>query len=297
MADLQLRGNNIEVVVSTRFAAILRCDAIVDGAVWPLLRSASVDAKRTATAASAFPLAPFGNRIADNRFIFEGREFRLAPNTTDDPCRLHGDGWLADWEIAGVTERRVDLRLVISANAASPYAYEAHQVVVLDEAGMSLTLSVTNRSGERLPFGLGLHPYFPLTASTTLMAPAGDYWREGAGFLPVERRPPPADLDFSRARPLPQRWLNNGFEDWRGVAEIRWPERALGMRIEADPLFNRYVLFQPDSRFDPAWRGDWFCFEPMSHSPAAHRMTDGGGLAPLAPGEMLEGSIRFTILR
>jgi aldose 1-epimerase len=297
MSDIQLRADGVKVVVSTRFAAILRCDVIIDGTAWPALRAATSDAKQTATAASAFPLVPFGNRMAGNRFVFEGREYRLAPNTPDDPCRLHGDGWLADWEIAEVTERKIDLRLLISATSASPYAYEAHQVVALDEGGVGVTLSVASQSRERLPFGLGFHPYFPLTASTTLMASAGDYWREGAGFLPVERRPPPEDLDFSRARFLPQRWVNNGFENWSGVAEIRWAERGLGMRIEADPLFDRYVLFRPDSHFDATWRGDWFCFEPMSHSPAAHRLTDGGGLAALAPGETLEGSIHLKFLR
>lgn len=297
MPDLRLTASDIEVVVSNRFAAILRCDATADGTVWPLLRPASPDASRTATAAGAFPLVPFGNRIAGNRFVFEEHEFRLAANTVGDPLRLHGDGWLADWQVASATERSVDLTLSVSATLASPYAYEAHQVVALDDRGMSVTLSVANRGDSRLPFGLGLHPYFPLTPATTLLAPAGDYWREGAGYLPVERVAVPKDLDFSRPRRLPQRWINNGFEDWCRIAEIRWPERSLGVRVEADRCFDRYVLFQPDRRFDPAWAGDWFCFEPMSHSPAAHRLADGGGLAPLAPGETLEGGIHFEILR
>ncbi|MDR3372835.1 MAG: aldose 1-epimerase [Ancalomicrobiaceae bacterium] len=295
MPEIRIGAGDLEVTVSTRFAAILACDWLVAGRRLPVLRPAGPEAAVTATAAGCFPLVPFGNRLAGNRFAFEDQEFRLAPNTAD-PCRLHGDGWLADWTVAAVSPRFVDLALSVAASAASPYAYEAHQIVSVEADKIVVALSVTNR-GRRLPFGLGLHGYFPLTAATTLLAPAAGYWLEGPGYLPTERAGLPDELDFCRPKTLPERWINNGFEGWSGSAKIRWPERGFGVGIAADALFGRYQLFRPDARFDPTGAGDWFCFEPMSHSPAAFRLPDLGGLVPLDRDQTLAGSIRFEILR
>ena len=295
MPEIRIGAGDLEVTVSTRFAAILACDWVVAGRRLPVLRPAGPEAAVTATAAGCFPLVPFGNRMAGNRFVFEDKEFRLAPNTADH-CRLHGDGWLADWTVVAASPDSVDLALTVAGSDVSPYAYEAHQIVSIEAGTIVVTLSVTNQ-GERLPFGLGLHGYLPLTAATTLLAPAGDHWLEGPGYLPTERAPLPAELDFSSPRPLPGRWINNGFEDWRGTAEIRWPERGFGVGIAADPLFGRYQLFRPTAAFDPTWTEDWFCFEPMSHSPAAFRLPDLGGLVPLDRDQTLAGSIRFEILR
>ncbi|MDR3497298.1 MAG: aldose 1-epimerase [Ancalomicrobiaceae bacterium] len=294
MPEFRLSSPDLEVRVSTRFAAILACNALIDGSRQPLLRPASPDAAGTATAAGCFPLVPFGNRLAGNQFSFEGRSYRVEPNA-GDPCRLHGDGWLAEWQMAEATPRRVNFRLDVAASDASPYAYEAHQIVAVEAGSLEVALTVTNR-GERLPFGLGLHPYFALTPQTTLLAPAADYWLEGAGYLPTQRSGLPVDLDFSRPRALPDSWINNGFEGWSGDAEIRWPERRFGVRIAADRLFRRFVLFQLNASFDPTWTRDWFCFEPMSHSPAAHRLADLGGLVPLGTNETLAGMVRFEIL-
>jgi aldose 1-epimerase len=151
-----------------------------------------------------------------------------------------------------------------------------------------------NRGATALPFGLGWHPYFPLTASTMLRAPASALWLEGADWLPTERGPIPADLDFTSARELPRRWVNHGFEGWNGACEIAWPDRRARLKLEADGLFERYFLFVSDSKFEVGYKYEYFAFEPMSHSANAHNLPDGGGLRRLAPGASLSGSIRLT---
>ena len=69
------------------------------------------------------------------------------------------------------------------------------------------------------------------------------------------------------------------------------PERRAGLKIYADPIFGHLMLYA-----DP--RKPYFCLEPQSNAPCAfNRMAgrDGAlfGARRLAPGESLEGTIRF----
>lgn len=257
----------------------------------PLLRDGpeGADALRSA----CYPLVPFGNRVRGNRFRFAGEDYRLEPNTDWDPHYVHGEGWLAGWDIVRADARFVELAFRHGGSAGTPYRYEARQTFRIEDGAFAMGLAVTNRGDRALPFGLGWHPYFPLTPETTLEAPARLFWTETEGWLPGERTEIPTDLDFQTHKSLPDRWVNNGFEDWSGRAVIRWPERGTGVVLEADPLFHHAFVFVSDTAFDPTYRRDYFCFEPMSHLADAHNMDSLGGLEVLAPGETLSGSVRL----
>jgi aldose 1-epimerase len=296
MTDIGLHNGTFDVVVSTLAGAIWKCETSIDGVPVPLMRPPVAGGARIATNACCFPLIPFGNRIRGNRFPFAGQDYALEPNTDWDKHYLHGDGWASEWEVDEVTETFLALSLHHRLTSQSPYIYDGRQTVALSDRRMEVTLSVTNRGAVALPFGLGWHPFFPLTEQTTLRASARDYWEEGDGWLPTVRHALPRELDFNTARSLPRHWVNNGFEGWDGHAEIAWPDRGVSLVIDADSLFERYFVFVSDAGFDPTYRGDFFCFEPMSHSADAHHQPDGGGLRVLAPGETLTGSIRFQVV-
>ena len=142
-----------------------------------------------------------------------------------------------------------------------------------------------------MPFGIGHHLFFPLTPRTTLHAPAGAYWSEKEEYLPGERGTIPPELDFSTPRALPQRWINNGFEGWNRRARIVWPERDLGISIDAGEAFTTYFLFRSDTDFEPDFSADYFCFEPMTHLADGHHLPEYGGLVELAPGAALTSPV------
>ena len=229
----------------------------------------------------SFPLVPFGNRVEENRFSFGGATYALRPNTAWDRHYLHGDGWLSDWALTEAATAHA--RMVLSVET-DVYAYEAEQIFALDESGLKLTLRVTNRGQREMPFGLGHHPFFPLTPSTRLSAPARRFWSEKYDYLPDLEGPIPDDLDYSEPAGLPTRWINNGFEDWTGKARIEWPERGLALDLAA-PGCSRYFLFRSDTDFDPDFKGDFFCFEPMTHTANAHNLPGLSGLVGLGLGE------------
>jgi aldose 1-epimerase len=239
-------------------------------------------------AAACFPTVPFGNRIAGNCFSFRGESFLLQPNT-DEPLVLHGDGWLDTWDLAGRTGNAIELDLVRKQSSRSPYVFQAHQKVHLEEGGLSLSLRVKNLGDAALPFGIGFHPFFRRTPDMTLQTRVRDMWREGEGHLPDGRQDIPKELDFSTPQGIPSRWINNAFGGFAGKARLLWPDIDLALDLNCDPVFDVMMIYAPQARTD------FVCLEPMSHLPNGHNLPDLGGLSVLEPGEELAGTIRMTV--
>lgn len=247
-----------------------------------ILRPALPDAAPGDSA--CFPLVPLGNRIRDNRFTVDGIAYHTTPNAPPEPLHLHGAGWLADWQVQAADAASATLSHSHDGTGL-PHVYLAEQHFALTDTALTITLSVTNTGTIALPFGLGWHPFFPDGAALT--APARACLGEGPGHLPTTAGPLPGDLDFTTPRPLPQRWINNAFTGWSGLAQIDWPARGLSVAITADPLFGTYHLYRPTE-------GGHFAFEPMSHQPDALSAPGHGGLVRLAPGATLAGSITLS---
>ena len=294
MALIRLEAGDFSASVSSRGGALWSFSLRHGGDNMPLLQTRGEVGRAEAGLSGCFPLVPFGNRVRGNRFTYDGREYSFLPNTEADPFYLHGDGWLADWLPEEVSDDHVSLVLTREQDHRSPYTYEARQEIALDENGLRLCLVVTNYGTHAMPFGLGWHPFFPMTKETQLRAPASDYWTEGDAHLSGHREALPPDLDFNAPRSLPDRWVNNGFEGWDGRADIYWPDRGLTLAIHASEAFERYQIFVSDTAFDPEWTRDFFCFEPMSHAVDAHNAAGGGGLVRLEPGQSLGGAMTLT---
>lgn len=237
---------------------------------------------------ACFPLIPLGNRVQGNAFALEGQVYHFQPNTPE-PLYLHGDGWLAEWQVVATCATSARLTLNQTQPAASPHIYHAEMAVVLQGAVLAVTLSVTNQAARTMPFGLGLHPFFPRSAAIQVTAAAQAYWTECAGHLPGQRGPIPASADFSTTAPLPPHRLNNAFEGWVGQARIDWPETRLSLTMTADPVFAHLMVYAPE---DDA---SFFCLEPMTHLPNALATHGPRALHLLAPGETLSGSITFRL--
>ncbi|MEI9400823.1 aldose 1-epimerase [Mesorhizobium argentiipisi] len=291
MADIEIASDRLRCVLSTQGGLVWRLEAKPGDAWQALLRPPPEGSDRDPLKAGCFPLVPFGNRVEGNRFLFDRTEYRLKPNTPWDKHYLHGDGWLGDWTVDDRGDAEASLSLEFQRE---PYRYRATQRFQCEGVSFRAILGVTNLGQRPMPFGLGWHPYFPLTPATTLAAPAKAYWTEKAGWLPDACTSVPEALDFKRQRTLPRRWVNNGFEGWDGAASIVWPERHLRLCVETAPMLSRYFLFIFDTMFDPHYREDFFCFEPMSHSANGHNLPGLGGLMVLAPGQGTEISMALS---
>jgi aldose 1-epimerase len=291
MTSIFLSASGFDASISTHGGLVTRLHWSHDGKTIPLLRDAPDGAG--ALQSSCYPLVPFGNRVRNNSFTLDGRSYTLEANTDWDPHYLHGDGWLGEWTVIEHDAGAAELLFSYPGGQGTPYAYEASQRFRIEGGAFHMSLSVTNRGSVPLPFGIGWHPYFPMTPKTTLKATAQRLWSEVEGWLPGEAIPIPEDLDFSAPRGLPHRWVNNGIEGWSGEAEITWPERATKLALSAEEIFHHAFIFVSDTKFDPGYQREYFCFEPMSHLANGHNLPGLGDLAVLAPGQTLSGAVQL----
>ena len=258
MPALRLHNGGLEAVVLPETGGGLAAfNWIGAGGPVPLMRSLPAGVTTSEpNELACYPLVPWSNRIGHGRFSFEGSTFQLAPNYPPEPYPIHGDGWLSAWS---VLDRAADrLALGLDKSTSSPFAYVAGISYALQADTLAVELWAENRGAARMPFGLGLHPWFDRTPGVRLQAPAEGMWVAGPDVLPVSHGVPPPDASFKQLAPLPRRLVDNCFTGWNGVAQIRWDDRGVGLQIESSPPLPYYVLYCPPLK--PV-----FCFEPVTH--------------------------------
>jgi Galactose mutarotase and related enzymes len=237
---------------------------------------------------ACYPLVPWSNRITDGGFTHEGKRVVLPRNRDDDAYPIHGTGWQRPWRVDRVAPDAAVLSLEDATDGA--YHYRARQAYYLEADTLRIELSVTNTGDAALPFGLGLHPFFPRHGSVRLHAPARTAWRnDDRNLIPVARDAVPPAWDFSFAPILPPGGLNNAFQGWPGHARIRWPREGLRLDITAD--VDTYILYVPEGEA-------FFCFEPVDHPVNAVNLPGGAaahGMTVLAPGQALARSFAFRV--
>jgi aldose 1-epimerase len=239
---------------------------------------------------SLIPMLPWFGRISGGGFTWAGQLHPIARNDPEDTHPLHGDGWRSPWEVVKRAPDRVVLQL--RSRAVPPFDYEAELQYALSGSVLDVRLCVTNRAGAPVPYGMGLHPWFPRTPDVTLQAKTTGTWLPQPPDLPtrVEPDPLPPGWDFSEARRLPPEFVDNSFAGWDGRARIEWPEQGYFVDVEADPkirLFHFYSL-GADCPI--------FCFEQITHLIDAFNLPGSAqetGLRVLAPGEATEMRVRY----
>ena len=236
-------------------------------------------------------MAPWVNRISGGGFRVGNRFFALTPNFTSELFPIHGNAFQSEWMARRSPSK---LACTLTSEGPGPYRYEASCTYSLTPGALSVELSAVNRSGEALPFGIGLHPWFPRTWNTILWTPASKVWLEDARRLPtilvdVSEKP---EYDFRAPARLPEGWINNGYTHWAGLARIDWPDRDIQLQITASASFDCVQIYSPGRE------ADFFCFEPTNHiADAFNTLGYGvpGSVHLIAPGEEVRGSVRFAL--
>lgn len=244
---------------------------------------------------SSFPMIPFCGRIAQARFAFDGATFQLNRNFGDSPHAIHGNAWQRAWRVAASTRDRAEL--VLDHDPAGraqewPFVYTARQVFTLTQDALQVAIEVTSRDRRAMPLGFGLHPYFPMTPRARLTARVDGMWENDATMQPLRQVKVPGHIEFAGGRNVAELAVDNCFTGWTQAADLAWPEHALALRIEADPVFSHFVVYTPPHR-------QYFCAEPQTVAPDAINLAARGiettGLIVLAPGAAQRGTVRFAV--
>jgi aldose 1-epimerase len=250
----------------------------------PVLRPWSGQEKDGPFALACNLLVPFSNRVSKGGFAFEGERFSVAANLPGETFPIHGDGFQRPWQTVTQTKDRALLRL--GNGEIGPFQYVANVTYHLTEGSFETQLSVINTADQALPFGLGLHPWFPRDKGTRLQFHATGHWPEGPDHLPTTLAPVPfaAACPWAQPAPLPQGWINCGFSGWDGCAQIIQGDAAVSLEITSHGL-GTVLLYSPSAD------ADFFCFEPVSHPVDAHNLPGQPGLVRLAHGATLTVSM------
>lgn len=262
-----------------------------DGRTIEWLRPASprAVASRDPLGMSSFPLVPFSNRIRDGEFAFDDHAVELPLNFLPERHAIHGHGWQRSWKMVHVAEDTATIAYTHVPDSW-PWPYEAEQVFTLDDAGLSLRMSVTNLGDRPMPAGLGPHPYFIRTPEARITAATGAMWGSDDEVMPTELAPPVDGKDPNIGLVPSTAILDNTFVDWEHRVEIIWPEWRARLVMEASPPLDFLVVFTPPGE-------DYFCVEPVSNATDAFNRAAAGqddfGMTVLDPSETLTGTIRF----
>lgn len=224
--------------------------------------------------AACFPLVPYANRIRDGRFAFAGRAVQLPLNFLPQRHSLHGLGWQRPWSVAALGETEALLVDDYDGTGAWPWAWRAEQRVALDHAGLSIELTLANRSEEPMPAGLGLHPYFRRRPETRVRFAAAEVLEVDGEFMPTgDTAPADRFAAWSEGATLPAELVDNCHVGWSGQVEIA---DDLGRIVLAATGAPHLHLYAPPGTAE-------LCCEPVSHTPDALNRAP-AEMALLAPG-------------
>lgn len=213
----------------------------------------------------AYPLLPWSNRIPGGRFRFEGRDLEV-PVNWDDGTALHGLAAWVPWDLEDVGARHATCSVTLEVGA---FHVRGLQRFALFDDHLELELVLTNLGDERIPVGLGIHPWF---ARGPIEVPADLVW-PGEPMPVGVPRPVRPDEDLRVLGPP-------GLMD-RCYTGLTGPSaRVPGASLSWSDEVSQVVVY--------TGHPDWVCVEPVTMANDGFRLFDdgvsGSGVIALDPG-------------
>lgn len=233
--------------------------------------------------AGAYPLFPYHNRLYGGSFVHAGIRHGLSPHPALAPDAMHGPAHRRAWEISDLASDRAGLVLDYEADGEWPFSFRAEQSILLEDAGLTVELSITNLADVPAPMALGWHPY--------LAAGVGCDARTDARLqYPLDpQNVPTGQSAISRhTAAIP---ASTGYTlHYTGWSNAHVQLGRFSLLIEADPVFGHLAVHRMDR---------YLCLEPVSMAAGAlglpEMRREALGIRIVAPGARLSGRIRLSI--
>lgn len=246
-------------------------------------------------------LIPWPNRVRDGRYQADGAVHQLALTEPSLGNAIHGLSRWHTWAIEEHDPQRAVLTLRLLPQMGYPHLLDLHVEYSLDDNGLGVTVTATNRGTRPAPYGIGAHPYLRPSAGLidtwTLQVPAATYMIADDRQIPVGRMAVAGtDLDYRKARPVGAARLDTAFSDLSrdndGLARVvvAAPSEGIRLTLWMDASHRHVMVFSGDTLADRPRRG--IAVEPMSCPPNA--LASGEDLIVLEPGESHAASWGIT---
>lgn len=299
MALSTLQSEQLRCEIDAEAGASIVTLALRRGDAWvPLMRPTPPEAIESGNSSemASFVLLPYSNRIGNAQFSFEGKTYALRANT-DDGHTIHGDVRKRPWQVtdSGPTWVRLRFESRLFPDLNFPFPFNANLGYEIDGSAFRAELELENAGTERMPAGMGHHPYFArtLTAPDETVEVQAAFSREYAGLVPTTPAGPvSAEHDFSRLRPLDID-VDCCFGGWDGRAILRWPGSKVRAEIDCEAPLRHIILFAPPGK-------PYFAVEPVSNANNGFNLFAAGdaesGVRVLEPGQTLAASFRLRVV-
>lgn len=129
-------------------------------------------------------LFPFPNRVKDGKFEFEGKEYNIRDaNQTNQEVR-HGLVRDKPFEVdaTGASEAGAWSKCSINSEKFPeirrkyPFPFLLEVTYTLRGYTLEMLSKITNTGDHKMPFGLGIHPYYRMPKRGTIQIPANSRW-------------------------------------------------------------------------------------------------------------------------
>jgi aldose 1-epimerase len=235
-----------------------------------------------------YVMAPWCNRLETSPTAVGDRTVDL-PSNFSDGTAIHGQVYLRPWDRVGAGRYRI-----AGGGDGWPWDYEVELGVEPREAALAIELTLTNRSGDRMPGGVGLHPWF---RRPVLLAIHGDAVHPSN--LDTEPRPRSVAGAFDlRSIGEPAIGLDATWTDLPDpadpAAELRWADADLAAALRMRSDAGRFVVAATPPDIDAV------AVEPETHAPQGlRRLLHGepGGLVWLEPDTSLALRVELAFER
>ena len=239
------------------------------------------------------PLVPWPNRLADGRYRFDGVDHQVAITEPEKGNAIHGFLRWRSWDAVREEPNRVTMGTRLHPLTGYPFLLDVEVDYRLDDAGLTVTTTATNRGDRSCPYGAGQHPY--LSPGSGVIDDAVLSFMAGNRIVTDQTRQLPTGVepvaggrfDFSDPRRLGDLRIDFAFTDLaRDETGLAWVRLAGpdGRRVElwVDGTYPIVELYTGDT-LRPDRRRLGLGAEPMTCPPNAFQ--SGQGVRRLAPGE------------
>jgi len=244
-------------------------------------------------------LMPWPNRIRDGRYTWHGTEQQLALTEPKRHNASHGLVRWAAWSPVSHTASEVVLGYRLPAQTGYPWTLDLRISYAVGPAGLTVTQSATNLSGEAAPYASGAHPYLVADGSGrcdgwTMTCPAATrLLTDDERLLPTVRESlVGTELDFRDPRPIGDVVINHALTDLGPDAAVRLTNPdGEGVVLWVDAHHTWLQLYTGDDTSTPRRS---VAVEPMTAPPDA--FNSGDDLVALEPGQTFSASWGISAL-
>ncbi|MBA8806175.1 aldose 1-epimerase [Promicromonospora sukumoe] len=235
-------------------------------------------------------LIPWPNRLRDGAYEYNGVTHQLPVTEPARNTALHGLAAFDRWSVVEHTGSAVTLELELVARPGYPFQLVAQMRYSLSDAGLEITLDVTNVGADTAPYGCGFHPWLSTGGADldecTLRLDAATRVTTDERLLPTGTEPASGTFDLREARSAAGVDLDDAYVD------VIRDEKGLSWAHLTGPDGKTSAVWMDESQdvwqvctgdhIEPGRRRMGLAAEPMSCVADAFRT--GERLVHLAPG-------------